>query len=72
MNSKITPSQIIKRNVVKDAIKQVAPKCKGNFEIPMSAINYIEYGNRLRKKPVKASYDYVKNLAYEMIKNNEI
>ena len=45
-----TPASILKRQVVSEAIKAVAPKCKGNFEIPMSAINYIENGNKLRKK----------------------
>lgn len=69
---KETTASIEKRRVVKDAIKQVAPKCKGNFEIPMSAINYIEYGNRLRKKPVRASYNYVQSVAYDMIRNKEI
>lgn len=67
-----TPASIEKRRVVIDAIKSVAPKCKGNFEIPMSAINYINYGNRLRKKPVRASYEFVQNLTYEMLKNKEI
>ena len=63
---------VLKRQVVKEAIKVVAPKCKGNFEIPMSAITYIENGNRLRKKPVRASYDYVRALVYEMIQAKEI
>lgn len=45
-----TPTAIQKRLAVKDAIKKVAPQCKANFEIPMSALNYIDYGNRLRKK----------------------
>ena len=62
----------LKRNVVRDAIKVVAPKCKGNFEIPMSAINYINYGNRMRKKPIRAGYDYVYNTMHEMIRNKEI
>ena len=56
-----------KKQVVIDAIKQVAPKCKANFEIPMSAYTYIEYGNRLRKKPVKASYNYIQNVMYEFL-----
>jgi len=67
-----TPASILKRNAVKDAIKAVAPNCKGNFEIPMSAISYIEYGNRLRKKPIKVSYNYAQSLTYEMLKNKEI
>lgn len=67
-----TPTAIQKRLAVKDAIKKVAPQCKANFEIPMSALNYIDYGNRLRKKPVRASYDYVYNLMHEMIDNKEI
>lgn len=62
-----TPASILKRQVVSEAIKAVAPKCKGNFEIPMSAINYIENGNRLRKKPIRASYSYVQELTYEML-----
>lgn len=62
-----TPASIEKRRVVIDAIKSVAPKCKGNFEIPMSAINYIEYGNRLRKKPIRVSFNYVQELTYEML-----
>ena len=61
-----------KRQVVCDAIKAVAPKCKGNFEIPMSAINYINNGNNLRKKPVRASYDYVQDMAYRMMRNRQI
>lgn len=65
-------ASVQKRIAVKEAIKAVAPKCKGNFEIPMSAISYIEYGNNLRKKPIRASYDYVQNLTYEMIRNKEI
>ena len=71
MADKISASAY-KRHIVREAIKQVAPKCKGNFEIPMSAISYIEYGNRLRKKPVRASFNYVKDLTYEMLKNKEI
>ena len=63
---------VFKHSIVRDAIKNVAPKCVANFEIPMSAINYINYGNRLRKKPVRASYNYVYNVMHEMIKNNEI
>lgn len=70
-NYKISASAY-KRNIVKEAIRNVAPNCKGNSEIPMSAINYIEYGNRLRKKPIRASYNYVQSLAYEMIRNKEI
>ena len=61
-----------KRSVVIDAIKKVAPKCKANFEIPMSAYCYIMEGNRLRKKPVHVSYDYVSNLMHEMIRKNII
>lgn len=66
------PASVQKRIVVKEAIKAVAPKCKGNFEVPMSAISYIEYGNNFRKKPIRASYDYVSNLAYKMLRNKEI
>ena len=62
-----TPASIRKRQVVIEAIKAVAPQCKGNFEIPMSAINYIEYGNRLRKEPIRASFNYVQSLTYEML-----
>lgn len=65
-------AQSLKRCVVRDAIKAVAPQCKGNFEIPMSAISYINYGNRMRKKPIRAGYDYVYNVMHEMIKNKEI
>ena len=73
MNKKYeTPASIQKRLAVKEAIKKVAPQCKGNFEIPMTALNYINYGNRLRKKPVRASYDYVCNVMYEMFDNKEI
>ena len=61
-----------KRSIVHDAIKHVAPMCKGNFEIPMSAISYIQYGNRLRKTPVRVSYSYVSDMVYEMLKNKEI
>ena len=63
---------IEKRKVVIDAIKKVAPTCKANFEIPMLAYMYIMEGNRLRKKPVKASYDYISNLMHEMLKNGAI
>ncbi len=62
------PYSVLKRRVVCDAIKKVAPKCKGNFEIPMTAISVIEADNRLRKKPIRVSYAYVQNLAYEMFK----
>ena len=71
MNDKMS-AQAYKKHIVRDAIKNVAPKCKGNFEIPMSAISYIEFGNRLRKKPVRASYNYVSDVVYEMLKNKEI
>lgn len=61
-----------KRYVVRKAIKDVANTCRGNFEIPMTAISKINFDNKMRKKPVKASYDYVSNMVYEMLRNNEI
>lgn len=64
--------QAAKRNAVISAIKVVAPQCKGNFEIPMSAMLQIEKDNSLRKRPIRASYDYIKNLTFEMLQNNEI
>lgn len=67
MSNYSTPAQVLKRQVCIDAIKKVANQAKGNFEIPMLAIQYIEYGNRLRKKPVRVSYDYMRNLVYEML-----
>lgn len=70
--AKEVSAKVLKRQVVIEAIKVVAPKCKGTFEIPMSAIAYIEYGNRLRKKPIRASYDYVYSLMHEMINSKII
>lgn len=61
-----------KRYVVRKAIKEVSKSCCANFEIPMAAITKIEFDNRLRKKPVKASYDYVYNMMHEMLRSNEI
>lgn len=61
-----------KRYVVKKAIKEVSKTVCANFEIPMSVLNKLDFDNRLRKKPVKASYDYVYNLMHEMIRNHEI
>ena len=72
MANKLTPLEVKKRNAVKDAIRNVAPSCKGNFEIPMSALHYINYGNRMRQKPIRASYDYVYKTMHEMIRNKEI
>ena len=72
MNKYEVPASVKKKAIVKEAIKKVAPNCKGNFEIPMSAISYIEYGNRLRKKPIRASYNYVSDIMYEMFDNKEI
>ena len=61
-----------KRYVVRKAIKEVAKTCCANFEIPMSAIAKIDFDNRVKKKLVRASYDYVYNMMHEMIRNNEI
>lgn len=67
-----TPAAVKKKIVVREAIKAVAPKCKANFEIPMSAYVYIEKGNSIRKSPVKASYSYIQQVMYEMILAKEI
>lgn len=72
MAQKITPAVARKRWIVRDAIRKVVPECKANFEIPMSALNYINYGNRMREKPVKVSYEYVYKTMHEMIRNREI
>ena len=64
---KETPAVIEKRRVVVDAIKKVAPQCKANFEIPMTAYMYIMEGNRLRKKPIRASYEYISKVMHEML-----
>ena len=64
--------QAAKRNAVRTAIKQASTCCNGNFEIPMCAIQIINKDNSLRKKPIRASYDYVHNMTYDMIRNNEI
>ena len=67
MNNQKVSASVLKRNAVIEAIKAVAPNCSANFEIPMSAIAYIEYGNRLRKTPIRVSYNYVYNLMHEML-----
>ena len=71
-STRVRSSDIYKRTVVREAIKKVAPFCKGNFEIPMAAIYEINKDNRLRKKPVRASYDYVSEVMYQMLNRNEI
>ena len=73
MNSKNEMSAAeYKRYVVRKALKEVSKTVCANFEIPMSAIAKINFDNRLRKKPVKASYDYVYNMMHEMLRNHEI
>lgn len=62
-----TPAQILKRQVCIDAIKKVANQAKANFEIPMLAIQYVEFGNLLRKKPVRVSYSYMQSLTYDLL-----
>ena len=66
------PAAVYKRVVVREAIKKVAPGCIANFEIPVNALSYIEKENRMRKKPVRASYDYVQKTMYDMLDNKEI
>ncbi len=59
---------IYKKRIVMDAILIASQKCKATFEIPMIAISIINSDNRLRKKPIRVSYDYVYNLMHEMIR----
>ena len=70
--TKVRASDIYKRSVVRDAIKKVAPYCKGNFEIPIAAIVEINKGNVLRKKPIRASREYVASVMYQMLNLGEI